>query len=174
MSARKEHANYFLSTKKVFGSKRITLHRYTWIKNKGDIPFGFHIHHVDGNTANNEISNLRCVSPREHIASHWSKERSDFAKKNIKNVIKKASEWSRTKEGKRRRNEIGKNNAHFMLDRPIKTLNCDLCGNEFNTRGNGQDRWCHKNCRQKALRWSRTRLQSENEKWYVPRKWNSG
>ncbi len=36
----------------------------------GKIPKGYHIHHIDGNPLNNEISNLECVSPEEHSKIH--------------------------------------------------------------------------------------------------------
>ncbi len=36
----------------------------------GKIPKGYHIHHIDGNPFNNEISNLKCVSPEEHSEIH--------------------------------------------------------------------------------------------------------
>ena len=35
------------------GTKR--LHRVVWEHHNEDIPKGYHIHHVDGNTCNNEI-----------------------------------------------------------------------------------------------------------------------
>lgn len=34
----------------------------------------FHIHHIDGNRSNNELSNLMCVSPMEHFLIHLEKE----------------------------------------------------------------------------------------------------
>ena len=36
----------------------------------GKIPNGHHIHHMDGNPFNNDISNLQCVSPEEHAEIH--------------------------------------------------------------------------------------------------------
>jgi hypothetical protein len=36
----------------------------------GKIPKGYHIHHIDGNPFNNDISNLQCVSAEEHTKIH--------------------------------------------------------------------------------------------------------
>ena len=38
----------------------------------GPIPKGHHIHHIDGNHANNDIHNLRCVTAQEHYDIHYS------------------------------------------------------------------------------------------------------
>lgn len=48
-------------------------YRKLWeIANNTIIPKGYHIHHIDGNHSNNEISNLICVSPEEHHNIHLS------------------------------------------------------------------------------------------------------
>lgn len=50
-----------------------TNYRKLWeIANNTTIPKGYHIHHVDGDHSNNEISNLICVSPEEHHNIHLS------------------------------------------------------------------------------------------------------
>lgn len=36
----------------------------------GKIPKGYHIHHIDGDPFNNDITNLMCVSPEEHGEIH--------------------------------------------------------------------------------------------------------
>ncbi|ARW58152.1 I-TevIII-like protein [Serratia phage X20] len=52
-------------------------HRKIWIESNGEIPldeFGrsYHIHHIDGNPSNNELSNLLCLSPNDHFELHRS------------------------------------------------------------------------------------------------------
>ena len=42
------------------------LHRQIYIDNYGEIPEGFHIHHIDGNTENNSLANLVAISHGEH------------------------------------------------------------------------------------------------------------
>ncbi len=43
---------------------------YIWIKNFGDIPKGFFVHHKDENTLNDEPENLQLVTRAEHINIH--------------------------------------------------------------------------------------------------------
>ena len=45
-------------------------HRRVWEKHWGEIPDGHHIHHIDGDKHNNDISNLLCVSVLEHMMIH--------------------------------------------------------------------------------------------------------
>lgn len=46
------------------------LHRAVWIFHNGPIPSGHHIHHVDHDATNNDISNLECISSSEHTRRH--------------------------------------------------------------------------------------------------------
>lgn len=48
----------------------VALHRQVWMDNYGEIPPGYHIHHKDGNTENNSIENLECISPKDHVKKH--------------------------------------------------------------------------------------------------------
>ena len=48
----------------------VWLHRYTWERERGEIPAGMVIHHKDGNCQNNAIENLECVSQKQHRAKH--------------------------------------------------------------------------------------------------------
>lgn len=66
------HAKYFFIW---IDDKRVREHRYQWEKHyKTKIPKGYHIHHIDGNSLNNKISNLKCLSASEHTTLH-NKER---------------------------------------------------------------------------------------------------
>lgn len=47
-----------------------TLHRDVWEEHNGPIPEGCNIHHVDGDKANNHISNLRCIEAGQHSRNH--------------------------------------------------------------------------------------------------------
>lgn len=49
------------------GGKTLYLHRLVWEDHFGEIPKGFHIHHIDGDKTNNEVSNLEMISAHEHI-----------------------------------------------------------------------------------------------------------
>jgi HNH endonuclease len=47
-------------------------HRKIYKQHKGNIPKGYHIHHIDGDHSNNHIDNLQCVSAQEHYDIHKS------------------------------------------------------------------------------------------------------
>ena len=49
---------------------RIHLHRYVWITERGKIPQGWDIHHLDCNKQNNIIDNLECLSKAEHTRKY--------------------------------------------------------------------------------------------------------
>ena len=55
-------------------------HRRIYTEAYGPIPEGFDIHHIDGNHANNSLSNLKAVSLREHFDIHYSQ--GDYAAAN--------------------------------------------------------------------------------------------
>src|SRR5262245_7395366 len=51
--------------------KRLTfLHREVWEHYRGPIPPGHHIHHRDGNGANNQIENLEPIEALKHLSDH--------------------------------------------------------------------------------------------------------
>jgi len=43
---------------------------FLWIKNFGEIPYGYVIHHKDRNKLNDNINNLQCLSRKDHINIH--------------------------------------------------------------------------------------------------------
>lgn len=48
------------------------IHRKIWENVNGKIPKGHHIHHIDGNPYNNDLSNLMCVTAEQHSEIHES------------------------------------------------------------------------------------------------------
>lgn len=48
----------------------VSLHRYTWEKHNGPIPDGYHVHHLDHDSANNAIENLELISVSDHGRMH--------------------------------------------------------------------------------------------------------
>jgi hypothetical protein len=78
-----------------------TNYRWIWERVNGPIPIDengqtYEIHHIDGDRNNNDISNLMCVSKREHSQIHF--DRGEYAAayailKRTKGVIKDFSGW---------------------------------------------------------------------------------
>jgi hypothetical protein len=46
------------------------LHRYVWETERGKIPSGWDVHHIDGDRTNNIIDNLECLSKAEHTSKY--------------------------------------------------------------------------------------------------------
>jgi hypothetical protein len=86
----------------------IFLHRQAWIDKHGEIPEGFHIHHIDGNTRNNDVSNLECISPTEHSAKHpFNEERLISQAKHLSRIRHLTKEWHSSDEGIQKHREVG-------------------------------------------------------------------
>ena len=64
-----KQTGYYLSTSKING-RRQRLHRYIYEKYYGKIPKGYDVHHIDHNKDNNDISNLKLVTAKEHKKIH--------------------------------------------------------------------------------------------------------
>lgn len=60
----------YLRTHPTNKGKQFMVHRLVWEKHYGKIPEGFQIHHIDEDKTNNEITNLRLVTPLEHKRIH--------------------------------------------------------------------------------------------------------
>lgn len=54
-----------------FSRSNSRLHRAVWTLAFGPIPGGCHIHHKDGEPANNALSNLECLPASEHLKLTW-------------------------------------------------------------------------------------------------------
>lgn len=92
------------------GKKCISLHHLIWECVNGEIPNGYHIHHIDGNKQNNSIYNLELVEAFLHNSEH---------KKGNKNMLGKMMS-EETKEKLRNklinRKDASKKVAQYTLD----------------------------------------------------------
>lgn len=143
-----------------FQRKGKRLHREVWKYHNGDIPKGYHVHHIDGNTHNNQIENLQLIDKNTHLSMHMSKpDRVEKSRKQLKEATKKAPEWHSSEDGKKWHSIRGKEN--WKLRKPI-TYTCSYCGKEFNTLhmyGKGQNHFCHPNCK---AAYRRKRIKNES------------
>lgn len=144
-----------------FQRKGKRLHREVWRYHNGDIPNGYHIHHIDANKHHNDISNLSLTIGKEHIRQHMSNpKRVKQSMKTIEIARESARKWHGSAEGLAYHSALGKEN---YKKRTLHTYTCDFCGKEFQTKhiyGNGQNHFCHPNCKAKH----RTRrLRNENK-----------
>lgn len=133
---------------------RIRLHRYIYICEKGEIPQGYHIHHIDFNKDNNDISNLIALSEYDHLKLHADKKVEDNYEEMVLNLDinarPKANEWHGSEEGRawhREQYEKYKDCLHGK-----KMYTCECCGNEFEAVNNGKNRFCSNKCKSKWRR----------------------
>ena len=47
-------------------NERCLMHRYVWMNQRGDIPEGWDIHHINEKKDDNRIDNLECLPKSEH------------------------------------------------------------------------------------------------------------
>lgn len=138
-----------------FQRKGKRLHREVWIYHNGEIPKGFHVHHVDGNIANNSIENLQLIEGSKHLSYHMRCEnRKEQSRESVKKAIAKAPEWHHSKAGAEWHSKQSKQTWEHI---PYKTVRCAWCGCEFQSRdvGHKGDRYCCEKHKASALRWRR-------------------
>ena len=142
---RDEKSGYYLATKPTCGNKRERLHNYMWRPRVGEVQKGFHVHHVNGDKCNNEVSNLAVVSASEHArrhASNMSEERRAKLRENIAVAQEAAKEWHRSEKGR----EWHRMHAVSLRNKKVREKVCENCGKAFETKEDRQ-RFCSNACK---------------------------
>ena len=117
--------------KRISRGRSVYLHRVIWEEVNGKIPKGFHIHHIDGNPLNNDISNLECLSAQDHINKHpYDDERLERQKTHLDNIRPLTKVWHSSAEGRKWHSDHAK--RVFVFE--SKTQSCLECGCEFQTK----------------------------------------
>lgn len=124
------------------------LHVDVWEFYSGQkVPPGHEVHHRDGNTFNNDFSNLVCLTPEEHAAI--PKVRWDGMEEHLASIRPAAAEWHRTPEGRAwHRNHAKAPRQHPKIDR-----DCARCGRAFVARRQSTiycGSWCKSQARREA------------------------
>lgn len=108
------------------------LHRTVWEYHNGDIPKGYHVHHIDGDRSNNQIDNLVLMLGSEHLSAHMSDPaRKEQARESVKKAIAAAPAWHSSDEG------CIWHSAHareYWDNAPLRTYVCDYCGKEYQSK----------------------------------------
>lgn len=125
------------------------LHEEVWMAHNGrDIPAGYHIHHRDGNSLNNDPGNLVCLTEDEHARHHTDERRgicTPEARANLDRIRPLASAWHRSTEGRDWHAEHGRKTWE---GREAHSLACQQCGNVYETRSkHGLERFCSNACK---------------------------
>lgn len=145
-----------------FQRKGVRLHRVVWKYHKGDIPPGYHIHHIDHDRSNNSIDNLKLMSSFDHLSEHMSApDRVAKSKEDIKIAINSAKKWHSTAEGFKWHSSHAK---EYWDNAPAQKYICAWCGNEYETKAvrHSGNHFCCNNCKASALRWRRKHEGQEN------------
>lgn len=131
---------YFFATVK---GKAVSLHRYKYQKEKGEIPHGWHVHHKDGNHFNNDTDNLQAIDPKEHSQLHPPNE--ETLRKWQAAGIAAAPVWHASKEGEewhRQHYEKVKDHLHAKYSRM-----CKHCGKIHDTGKKEGNCFCSNKCK---------------------------
>lgn len=129
------------------GATTILMHRYVWEYYNHTIPKGYHVHHKDGNRANNDISNLELLKGAEHEKLHGkllTDEQREWRRNNLNmNARPKASEWHKSEEGREWHKEQYTRTADKLHQKFEFT--CLNCGKVF--QGEYGSKYCCNACK---------------------------
>lgn len=129
-----------------------TLHRAIWSKANGPIPHGHHIHHIDGNKANNEISNLDVISASEHSKHHADENPWVGSEANIRQIARageKAKEWHASPERLAWHSQHGKRTWEGR-QRSLVPCQSPECKALFSTPYPTRAKYCCQSCKERA------------------------
>lgn len=142
-----DQRGYWLGT---INNKPKRLHIYVWEKYNGPVPKGYHIHHIDHDSNNNDIENLQLIEKHLHLSMH-----STIAaqKAESKRMFKErcqplAAEWHKSKEC----SDWAKGNYASSLGKAneIKVIKqCEVCGKNYTISSpyRYKSRFCSNNCK---------------------------
>jgi hypothetical protein len=151
---------YYLYPKERYFSKGCNrLHKVVYESFNGKVPKGYQIHHKDSNTWNNNINNLECIEVNKHLSEHGKqrvKNNPEWFKSFYEKGVESAKEWHKSDDGKKWHSEHGK---EIYAKRIFNKHVCEVCKKEYQTRHTGRTKYCHQNCKAKALR-ARRKLSS--------------
>lgn len=138
---------YYLSQSKTNEGRRGAkgLHVAVWEFYSGQtVPPGYEIHHKDGNTFNNDFSNLECIPRDEHrkISDYKS---SGKVQKHLDEVRPLAAAWHSSPEGHEWHKQHAKESINKYTPRACV---CEFCGKSFEAPVGRK--YCSHNCAVKA------------------------
>lgn len=149
---------YFLG-KNPHTGKPIWMHQYVWEFYNGNIPKDYHVHHIDRDRSNNDITNLELIRYTIHLSVHSAESfRLKVAAENLKQyAVPAAAEWHKSESGRLWHKQ---HFEAFMRDKFSEKVEliCEYCGNPYQTSVlmKGRSRFCSNNCKSAYRRKSET------------------
>ena len=128
------------------------MHRYVWERHNGPIGAGLHVHHVDGDKSNNDISNLELLTASDHSIHHGDTNSwvgSEANKRQLAGINDKAKAWHSSPEGIEWHRANG---VAAWANRKMHVKSCLECGKTYETPYPNKSKYCQQNCKAKALR----------------------
>ena len=129
---RYENQNYYCTTT----DSHMLLHRFIWLCEKGEIPEGYDVHHIDHDFDHNEISNFELLTRSEHIKKHFE-EMPEEKKEVIRNNMRKARfsqkciDYHTSDEAKKERSKyVKKAWEDGKMKQPTEYI-CEVCGKSY-------------------------------------------
>jgi len=148
---RDEKTGYYLNS-----TLRIRMHRYVWVCERGDIPEGYDVHHIDHDKSNNDISNLELLTKKEHYKKHWEEKTEEQKQRYIDNMNENARpaaiEWHKSETGKKWHSDMVKQAWKDGKLGKKQKFTCETCGKEFETMPKKGHKFCSGACQQKWIR----------------------
>lgn len=127
------------------------LHRDIWTFHNGAIPEGFHVHHKDDNSSNNDLFNLVLRRGFKHLSEHAKQTIQEDPERNraqLKSVQELAAEWHRSEDGRKWHSQHAK--RVFENREPIEKV-CEICQSIFQTKDRKSNiRFCSNACKSKS------------------------
>lgn len=149
------HSKYFTAGIADIRNGASSLHRDTWIAANGPIPDGHDIHHIDGDAANNDLTNLQLLTVSEHQAIHtaerhasgWYRTPEKLA--HVERIRPLTKAWHASEEGRAWHREHGK---EVWKGRKPQQFTCDHCKAGFESLKPTGNRFCSNKCKSAARR----------------------
>lgn len=146
----RDNKGYWLSSHLGIKNHPKRLHIYVWEKYNGAIPEGYHVHHIDHDTDNNEIENLKLMEKYEHLRYHASLQDKALTRNNLKeHAIPEAIKWHKSKEGLEWHKKQYENTKDVLYKKVI--VKCIVCGKEKEMIDKGgRNKYCSDKCKEKG------------------------
>lgn len=126
------------------------LHVYIWEKECGEIPKGHHIHHIDHDKTNNNLSNLKLLNYSDHAKEHLDTE---ACRKSIEIARQYAIDWHKSEKSSDFHKQHYQKYASKIWFEPV-TKKCEYCGKEYETVHSkfNSSKYCSNNCKSAVRR----------------------